>query len=189
MNLKQLTFSNLPFIILLGLALYFLYAYSLAYRTLLDDNRKLSTAIEKLQTAEPGDAVPELISVDINGRSATLNFNSDRKHLIFIYSINCKFCQEEFAVWNDLISEYRSESGNIHGLSLDSQIETSNSIDSNLTYLRAASIIAPDKNLIRTYRALATPTVLIVGQGGLVEWVHIGKLKAEEIQQIKSIFG
>ena len=115
--------------------------------------------------------------------------NNDRllgkKHVIFVFSISCEACKKDFFLWNDLIPNLQSDSCQVNGLSLDSQAETYDDIDPQLLALRKSTIIAPNKGIQRTYRVLATPTILVLSDQGVIEWVHIGRLNQDAIQELK----
>jgi peroxiredoxin len=138
-----------------------------------------------LQTVDTGDALPVIEFIDINGSPASLKFGDNKKHLIFVYSVYCEFCKNDFSLWNDLITKSQSTKYKFHAISLDSQIDTANNLDTIYEALRAITIIARETNIRRTYRLSATPTTMIVSNQGVVEWTYIGRLNPEKLQEIK----
>lgn len=183
--LKKIDIAYVFFLAALILAVFFLYKYSQLNEQLLEDAEKLSKTVQKLKTLELGDAVPPLTSLNLSGQNSNLNFCDGKKHLVFVYTTHCKFCQEDFPKWNILINDLQTQNYNIHAISLDSIEETNANLDSNLKHLKDISIIAPNENFLRTFRVAETPTIFIASQT-VVEWVHTGQLNDEKIQELKA---
>lgn len=141
------------------------------------ENKELRENAAKLLKAEAGDAVPPFESTDIDGRPAGLSYKSPQKHLLFIFTSHCGACVEELPTWDRLAAQVSRKDLEVRAISVDSIDETRASVAGKFQNLN--TMLAPDKNIVRTYRVFGFPQVMIVSARGVVEWVHVGKLSGE----------
>lgn len=169
-------------------ALVFLVLYSRQNASLNETNEDLRERIAAYSTylsAQVGDAVPPLETVDLKGNPAKVNYvESGKKHLLFIFTTYCPACLDQLPKWDTISQQAASTSSVILAISVDSREDTLANLKGNLTHLN--TIVAPDKNFIRTYRVNSYPQVMIVSSQGVVEWVHIGKLSDGEVNEMLS---
>src|ERR1044072_1872590 len=168
---------------LVFLVLYYRQNASLAQTN--DDLRERVKAYSAYLTAQVGDAVPPIESVDLKGNPAKVSYaDSGKKHLLFIFTTHCPACLDQMPKWDTISQQAASSSSVILGISVDSREETVANLNGNLTHLN--TIVAPDQSFVRTYRVNAFPQVMIVSRQGVVEWVHIGKLDDGQVNEMLS---
>lgn len=169
-------------------ALVFLVLYSRQNASLSETNDDLRERIAAYSTylsAQVGDAVPPIETVDLKGNPAKVNYvETGKKHLLFIFTTYCPACLDQLPKWDSIAQQAGSSSSVILAISVDSREDTLANLKGNLTHLN--TIVAPDKNFIRTYRVNSYPQVMIVSSQGVVEWVHIGKLSDGEVNEMLS---
>jgi len=169
-------------------ALVFLVLYSrqnASLKEMNDDLRERMSEYSTYLSAQVGDAVPPIDSVDLKGNPAKVNYvDSGKKHLLFIFTAHCPACLDQLPKWDSISQQTASPSSVILAISVDSREDTLANLSGNFTHLN--TIIAPDKNFLRTYRVNAYPQVMIVSKQGVVEWVHIGKLDDGQVNEMLS---
>jgi len=166
---------------LVFLVLYYRQNASLAQTN--EDLRERVAAYSTYLTAQVGDAVPPIESVDLKGNPAKVNYvGSGKKHLLFIFTTHCPACLDQLPKWDSISQQAASPSSVVLGISVDSREETLANLSGNFTHLN--TIIAPDNNFTRTYRVNAFPQVMIISSQGVVEWVHIGKLDDGQVNEM-----
>jgi thiol-disulfide isomerase/thioredoxin len=128
--------------------------------------------------------VPPFESTDIDGKSAYVNYKSPQKHLLLIFTSHCGACVEELPTWDHLAAQVSHKDLEIRAISVDSLDETKAGIAGRFQNLNV--ILAPDKNFMRTYRVYGFPQVMLVSDQGVVEWVHVGKLSEEQLNELRT---
>ena len=169
-------------------ALVFLVLYSRQNASLKETNDELRERVGAYSTylsAQAGDAVPPIETVDLKGKPAKVNyFDSGKKHLLFVFTTHCSACLDQLPKWDSISQQAASPSAVILAISVDSREDTLANLNGDLTHLN--TIIAPDKNFLRTYRVNSFPQVMIISSQGVVEWVHIGKLDDGQVAEMLS---
>lgn len=187
--IHQINFTRWLTFVIISLSLIFLYSYSYQNADLSDQVERLSDEVSKLSVPAIGDALPGIVSVNVEGNFSSFNFDDSRKHIIFVYSVHCQFCKEDFPLWNRLIGDISKENSNVHALSLDSQPETQSGVGKEFENLRNVTIIGAETNVRRTYRTGVTPAILITSHNGVIEWMHVGRLDGDDIKEIQQKLG
>lgn len=181
---KLLDPATLVLVVAVGAALYFLVSYSRANVALSKENERLSAYAK----AEPGDAVPPFQSVDLQGRRYEVSYNTPRKHLLFIFTAGCGACLEQLPVWSRVAAEVNADEYSVHVVSLDKADDTAPHFDGK--YQNLPVVLAPSPvSFMRTYRVNGFPQVMVVSGQGIVEWVHVGKLSDDKLQELTSKVG
>jgi thiol-disulfide isomerase/thioredoxin len=179
---RLLDLPSLILIVTILVALFFLVTYARLNGSLRLENKRLKENAAKILQPEVGDAVPPFESTDIDGKPAGISYKSPRKHLLLIFTSYCGACVEELPTWDRLAAQVSGKGLEVRAISLDSIAETKASVAGKFQHLN--TILAPDKNFMRTYRVYGFPQVILVSDQGVVEWVHIGKLSEEQLKEL-----
>lgn len=168
-------------IIAIVAAIFFLVSFS-------KKNVALEKEVERLAgyaTAQPGDAVPPIESIDLDGRPAAVSYADERRRLLFIYTSYCNVCAEQLPVWSRIADETRGDGLQLHLISVDDADETRSHLGGKYQNLNVVMAPSPS-SFARTYRVNGFPQVMLVSGRGVVEWVHSGRLTDEAINELIS---
>lgn len=177
--------ANLIFGLAAIVALIFLILYSRQNASLISQNDDLRDRVDAYSTyltAQVGDAVPPIETVDIKGNPIRVDYRGEKKHLLFVFTTHCPACLDELPRWNGLSENEVSRTAVVLGVSVDSLDDTKTNLAGK--YERLNTIIAPDRTFLRTYRVNNFPQVMIISNQGVVEWVHVGKLSEADFAEM-----
>ena len=163
-------------------ALFFLVTYARLNVSLREENAQLRESAAKMSQAEAGDAVPSFETTDLEGRPAGVSYRTPQRHLLFIFTLHCGACADELPAWDRLAAEFGGKGLDVRAVSLDAPDEAKAGMDGRVKSL--STIMAPDKNFVRTYRVYGFPQVMLISEQGVVEWVHVGKLSEENLKEL-----
>jgi peroxiredoxin len=146
---------------------------------------KENERLAEYAAAEPGDAVPPIESIDLEGQRANVSYGGSQKHLLFIFTSHCSICAEQLPVWSRIADEISADGCQVHLVSIDDADETKAHLGGR--YQNLPVVVAPSPmNLVRTYRVSGFPQVMLISGQGVVEWVQTGRLPDEKIQELIS---
>lgn len=158
---------------------------------LLSENAWLKTEIEKSSKIQSNpealrvnDIIPTFKTVDINGNPAEIDYDGSNRFLFFIFSPSCHSCAEEIPKWNRIANIIQSKDYQIRGVSLDPLEETQKFFqDKDLQF---QVLIMPNPYLVRAFRAVTIPEIIMGSPQGTVDWVHYGAMSEEVISELLS---
>jgi peroxiredoxin len=179
--------STVILIISMIAALYFLISYSKSNASLLKENERLRNITAQQAKAEPGDAVPPFVFTDLEGRRVSVSYGDSRRHLLFIFTLDCPACVEQLPVWDKIATEIDAGNCVVHAVSLDPAEVVKARLGGE--YQRLPVVLAPDKNFMRTYRVNAFPQVMLISGQGIVEWAHVGAMTDDKLRELRSRIG
>lgn len=131
---------------------------------------------------QAGDMVPAFKTVDLQGKPSGIVYDLSKKYLVYVFSPSCEVCKHEIPMWGSLAADARAKQWSVFGVSIDplelTQAELKNQ-DVGFDVL-----IMPNMAVRRAYRVVSIPQVMLVNARGVVEWVHYGALKQEQITEL-----
>lgn len=148
-------------------------------------NSALSGTLAGTPDAQPGDIVPSFHSVNLESQTVAINFDGASKRLLYIFSPDCSSCVSQFPTWNRLAEVARSRNLLVHAISINGLEESRarlSHIDRNFEIL-----IMPNQPVMRSFRVVSIPEVLVVSAKGMIEWVHYGVMTEEKIKELVTI--
>jgi peroxiredoxin len=132
--------------------------------------------------AQPGDMVPAFKTVDLQGKPSGVVYDLSKKYLLYVFSPSCEVCKHELPMWGSIAADARAKQWSVFAVSIDplelTQAELKNQ---NLGF---DVLIMPNMALRRAYRVVSIPQVMLVNARGVVEWVHYGALKQDDITEL-----
>lgn len=94
-------------------------------------------------------------------------------------SLECDSCLTQLTIWNSVAQKIQADC-NVLGVVIDNRSITIP--PANFTILSAPSL-----PLQRAYRVVEVPLVMVVSKNGIVEWVHYGHLKSDQVAELISV--
>jgi len=116
-----------------------------------------------------GDIVPSFEGVSIRGKPVKVFFDGQSKYLLFIFSVQCDACIGQMSRWNSIVRDIKNEKYSVLGMMQGSSSLTVPPLDFDV-------VAIPNMSVQRAYRVVAIPEIMIVSEGGKVQWVHYGEL-------------
>jgi hypothetical protein len=146
--------------------------------------KEARTEYQQIQAASSpasGTTLKWIAGNDLNGRPLKLELvASDKKTLILVVARNCRYCEENWPFWRDVVNSKRA-----HVVFCDV------GDDLDLEYFQQRGTQVPPSGVIRIAPQLAwlnkisaTPTTLLLDREGRVEAVWVGVLNPEKVQLI-----
>lgn len=148
-------------------------------------------AFEKTRFAYVGMYVPELTATNSVGQHVVLGSPSGRKQLLFVFNVHCPHCRTSMPaarrIWDGL-----DKSSSIELIAL-----THDSSDETASYLKEFGFDIPFVSLssergLALLHAASVPQLMLIGENGQVEYVHIGEIAMDDVDAIVAavdIFG
>lgn len=131
---------------------------------------------------QAGDMVPAFKTVDLQGKPSGIVYDLSKKYLVYVFSPACEVCKHEMPMWSSIAADARAKQWSVFAVSIDplelTQAELKN------RDLGFDVLIMPNMAVRRAYRVVSIPQVMLVNARGVVEWVHYGALKQDEITEL-----
>ena len=155
--------------------------------------RQLTARAEAIDPAakslKEGELVTSIAGSDFDGRAYELNYGKDkRKHLLLYFSPSCSYCVQQAPLWRDALNKVDSSRIEVLGLVSDQQDKkTVFTHAEELGYFKTRTplplLFVSNESLAR-YKLIATPTTLLVSDGGKVEHVWVGKWDENKTNEV-----
>ena len=131
---------------------------------------------------QAGDMVPAFKTVDLQGRPSGIVYDLSKRYLVYVFSPSCEVCKHEIPMWGSIAADARAKNWSVFGVSIDplelTQAELKN------RDLGFDVLIMPNMAVRRAYRVVSIPQVMLVNARGVVEWVHYGALRQDEMTEL-----
>ena len=177
--------ANIILLLAVIIAIFFLVSVRRENSDLRSRIAVLSGTLAGTPEAQPGDIVSPFYAVNLESQSVTINFDRVSKRLLYIFSPDCSECVSQFPTWNRLAEIAKSRNLLVHAISINGLEESRarlKHIERNFEV-----VVMPNQPVMRSYRVVAIPEVLVVSPKGIIEWVHYGALTEEKTKELISI--
>lgn len=143
-------------------------------------NRAYTNLKSKLSGLHEGIVVPSFQATTLAGDTLTIGETPDleAKHVLFILTTTCPFCQATVPVWAGLADSASRHAGTdvlVVGISLDGPDETRRFIEA--FGVRFPVLAFPSEKYQSMYRATTVPQTVILNSAGAVLFAHTGQLR------------
>ena len=129
--------------------------------------------------AQIGDIVPSFEGASFSGKPTRVSYDKSR-YLLFIMSLECDACLNEIPTWNAIAEGISRRNYSVIGVVAGARSVTVPPASFEL-------VPVPDMSVQRAYRIVAVPAVMVVSQGGTVEWIHYGALTEDLHRDLLSV--
>ena len=127
---------------------------------------------------EVGTSVGAFDVQHLDGDASTLDWNTDRSRLLFVFTTTCPACKQNQEAWRAL-SEATDDRVDILGVSLDT-LEATSAYRSEHELPFEVVVAADREAFAGAYQVSAVPTTLLVSSDGRVQGVWTGALSTEQ---------
>lgn len=129
---------------------------------------------------KPGDVVSSVVATDLDGHPYQLQYKKDgRHHLLLFFSANCRYCEKQAPLWRDLLDKVDSNRFAVLGVVSDKEEKGLVSAHADAAgYFKTKTplpIVFFKNDSLGSYKLTATPTTLLIDEGGTVEHAWVGK--------------
>lgn len=172
--LEDLGTNLILWLLVLGLAIVnvFLLRQNIQLRTQIDKRKSLNLQI--------GDGVEAFSGIGLRGESIKIDYSNNSKKRLFLYfTPTCKFCQQQFPEWKELLKQANNQT-EVYGLvsKREKPDEIENFLhlfDCDSTSETPLQIIFVSNEMLEAYKLHSTPTTLLISPEGKAERIWLGK--------------
>lgn len=146
---------------------------------------KLKARVDNLANLKVGDFVPALTMLDRQGRETRLTPADKAKHLLIVFSPDCKACKaQEDSIWNNLASRATNRGYTVRGISMGDISGTNAFLQDHI--LDFDILIANLDEFERSYRVTKAPQIILTNGLGRVDFIRYGTLQNADLKEIFS---
>ena len=137
-----------------------------------------------------GDRAPDFTTVDLEGNKVTLSsFNGSKVVLLNFWGLRCGACIEEMPHLNALYDKYKDKGLAVLGVDTDG-------VDATIVRntMKEVGIVADftilldqEFTITDTYTNFLVPLTLVIGKGGVIEFIHTGYESGNEADYEKAV--
>jgi thiol-disulfide isomerase/thioredoxin len=129
---------------------------------------------------QPGDVVTPVTATDLDGHPYQLDYKNDgRQCLILFFSPTCPYCQQQSPLWRDLLDKIDSNRFSVVGVVSDREDrQLVSAYADGAGYFKTKTplpLVFFDSDSLGSYKLTATPTTLLINEGGMVQHAWVGK--------------
>jgi thiol-disulfide isomerase/thioredoxin len=129
---------------------------------------------------QPGDVVTPVTATDLDGHPYQLDYKNDgRQRLILFFSPTCPYCQQQSPLWRDLLDKIDSNRFSVVGVVSDREDrQLVSAYADGAGYFKTKTplpLVFFDSDSLGSYKLTATPTTLLINEGGMVQHAWVGK--------------
>jgi thiol-disulfide isomerase/thioredoxin len=129
---------------------------------------------------QPGDVVTPVTATDLDGHPYQLDYKNDgRQRLILFFSPTCPYCQQQSPLWRDLLDKIDSNRFSVVGVASDREDrQLVSAYADGAGYFKTKTplpLVFFDSDSLGSYKLTATPTTLLINEGGMVQHAWVGK--------------
>lgn len=154
--------------------------------------RQLSGVGRKAETPDAlkaGDTVAPIAGTELNGQPFEVKYQKEgRRHLLLYFSPGCSYCVQQASQWREVLNKVND--GRIGVVGVVSDREDKQAVPAHAEgagYLKTRTplpIAFFDNDSLTRYKLTATPTTLLIDDGGKVEHAWVGKWDQEKANEV-----
>lgn len=155
-------------------------------------NRALKQAQPALAEAvylAPGQAVPSLRGLDLQGRSLDFELSEGtRTTVLLVFRPDCGWCQKNMANWTAVLNQADEEQFRFLAVATR-PAGVADYLDEHPRLAALPLIAEPEPNDRLQYRLFDTPQTIVVNRQGVVEKLWLGAMSGSALAEVESYFG
>jgi peroxiredoxin len=134
----------------------------------------------------PGNIVPSLSGMDIDGKNFTLAYGHDpRKVVILVFSPRCGFCTKNMPNWKAIAQSLDRNSYRIVAVSIVTEGVKEYVDQQNLTDVPVIAEVDPKSRV--SYEMTVTPQTILIDSHGKVEKLWAGLFSPDERNEVEQV--